>query len=151
MGPAQRETAMTVASILKNKGREIFTVTADEPVTTAIAVLCAKRIGAVVVLDDKGSIAGIFSERDVIHAMNTHGKAVFDKRVGDLMTRNVVTCTPAEPIAGIMGMMTAQRFRHVPVVEEGRMIGVISIGDVVKSRIAEAQAEVDALRQYIAL
>lgn len=142
---------MTVANILKTKGQEIFTVTAGEPVTTAIAVLCAKRIGAVVVLDDRGTIAGIFSERDLVHAMNKHGKAVFDKKVGELMTRTVVTCAPTDPIAGIMGMMTMQRFRHVPVVQEGRMIGVVSIGDVVKSRIEEAQAEVDALRQYIAL
>ena len=76
---------------------------------------------------------------------------MFDKKVGDLMTEPVVTCTPADPVAAIMGMMTAQRFRHVPVIEGGRLIGMISIGDVVKSRIEEAQSEVDALRLYISL
>ncbi|MCP5364280.1 MAG: CBS domain-containing protein [Hyphomicrobiales bacterium] len=142
---------MLVADILKSKGTDIFSVTSDESVVTAIALLCTKKIGAVLVMDGQGDIQGILSERDLIRAMNTHGKSLFEKKVGELMTTEVVTCSPQDPIAAIMGMMTAQRFRHVPVINEGRMVGMISIGDVVKSRIEEAQSEVEALRLYISL
>jgi CBS domain-containing protein len=83
--------------------------------------------------------------------MHKFGKDLFDKHVGDLMTTTVVTCSPKDPVAAIMGMMTSQRFRHVPVLDDGKLVGMISIGDVVKSRIEEAQFEVDALRRYIAL
>jgi CBS domain-containing protein len=143
--------AMYVQDILKNKGSDVVTVRATDTMSAALAQLCAKRIGAVLVLNDEGTIAGILSERDLVRAMHRYGKEVFDKRVADLMTSPVVTCTPKDPMAAIMGMMTAQRFRHVPVVEHGRLVGLISIGDVVKSRIEEAQAEVDALRLYISL
>lgn len=142
---------MLVADILKSKGIDIFSVTSDESVVTAIALLCTKKIGAVLVMDGQGDIRGILSERDLIRAMNTHGKSLFEKKVGELMTTEVVTCSPQDPIAAIMGMMTAQRFRHVPVINEGRLVGMISIGDVVKSRIEEAQSEVEALRLYISL
>jgi len=142
---------MLVADILKNKSPEIFTVTADESVVTAVALLCTKKIGAVLVMDGQGDIQGILSERDLIRAMNAHGKTMFDKKVAELMTSEVVTCSPQDPIAAIMGMMTAQRFRHVPVINDGKLVGMISIGDVVKSRIEEAQSEVEALRLYISL
>lgn len=142
---------MLVADLIKRKGGDVYSVTANEPVTTAVALLCAKRIGAALVLDDDGNVAGILSERDLVRAMNRFGRDMFDKKVGDLMTAPVVTCAPADPVAAIMGMMTAQRFRHVPVVEESALVGMISIGDVVKSRIEEAQSEVDALRLYISL
>jgi CBS domain-containing protein len=142
---------MLVADILKSKGSEIFSVTGTESVTTALAVLCNKRIGAVLVFTESCEIAGILSERDLVRAMNKYGKGVFEKKVADLMTAPVVTCSPKDPVAAIMGMMTRQRFRHVPVVDEGKVVGLISIGDVVKNRIEEAQAEVDALRLYISL
>lgn len=142
---------MLVADLIKRKGTDIFSVTAGEPVTTAIALLCAKRIGAALVLDEDGAVAGIISERDLVRAMNRYGRDIFDKKVGDLMTAPVVTCSLNDPVAAIMGMMTAQRFRHVPVIEEEQPVGMISIGDVVKSRIEEAQSEVDALRLYISL
>ena len=103
------------------------------------------------VLDEQGAITGIISERDLVRAMHKFGKELFDKRVADLMTTTVVTCSSKDPLAAIMGMMTSQRFRHVPVVDDGKLVGMISIGDVVKSRIEEAQFEVDALRRYIAL
>jgi CBS domain-containing protein len=142
---------MYVFNILKAKGHETMTIGPDEPITAALAVLEEKRIGALLVLDDHGKIAGILSERDLVRAMNKHRESIFSKRVGELMTTRVVTCSPKDPVAAIMGMMTAQRFRHVPVVDDGKLVGIISIGDVVKSRIEEAEAEVDALRQYIRL
>lgn len=142
---------MYVFNILKAKGNEIVTIGPGEPITAALALLAEKRIGALLVLDDHGKIAGILSERDLVRAMNKHRESIFKKRVGDLMTTRVVTCSPKDPVAAIMGMMTAQRFRHVPVVDDGKLVGLISIGDVVKSRIEEAEAEVDALRQYIRL
>ncbi len=142
---------MSVAEILKRKGGGVVTVTADQPVGEALALMAEHRIGAVLVCDSAGGIAGILSERDLVRAMHKNGKAVFDKRVGDHMTASVVTCSPKDPVGAIEGMMTAQRFRHVPVVADGRLIGIVSIGDVVKKRIEEAEAEVDALRRYIAL
>jgi CBS domain-containing protein len=142
---------MLVADILKAKGATTHSITAKEAVASALSVLCSKRIGALLVLDDAGEIVGILSERDLIRGMNNFGPGVFDKSVGDLMSTPVTTCSPKDPIAAIMGMMTSGRFRHVPVVDDGRLVGIISIGDVVKSRIEEAQAEVDALRLYISL
>ncbi|MBL8666515.1 MAG: CBS domain-containing protein [Rhodospirillales bacterium] len=142
---------MFVNDILKRKGSAITSVTAGQPIAEALALMAQHRIGAVLVVDGAGGIAGILSERDLVRAMNKNGKAVFDRTVGDLMTSPVVTCTPKDPVGAIEGMMTAQRFRHVPVVEDGKIVGIVSIGDVVKTRIEEAEAEVDALRRYIAL
>ena len=142
---------MFVSDILRNKGARIVSVKADDPVPEAIALLCGNRIGAVLVLDNQGNIAGIFSERDIVRSVHRHGRALLDKSVGELMTSPVITCSPRDPVASIEGMMTANRFRHVPVVDGGQLVGMISIGDVVKHRIEEAQAEVDALRRYIAL
>ena len=142
---------MFVADILKRKGSTITTVSPDQPIAEALALMAQHRIGAVLAVDGGGSIAGILSERDLVRAMNKNGKAVFDRTVGDLMTSPVVTCTPKDPVGAIEGMMTAQRFRHVPVIEDGKLVGIVSIGDVVKTRIEEAEAEVDALRRYIAL
>lgn len=142
---------MFVSDILKVKGSTIVSVVSQQPIGEALALMAQHRIGAVLVVDGSGGIAGILSERDLVRAMHRHGKAVFDKSVGDLMTSSVVCCAPKDPVAAIEGMMTAQRFRHVPVLEDGKLIGIVSIGDVVKTRIQEAEAEVDALRRYIAL
>ncbi len=142
---------MFVSDILKAKGGSVVSVTSEQPVNEALALLAKHRIGAVLVVDPGGGIAGILSERDLVRAMHRIGKTVFDKRVGDLMTTPVVTCSPKDPVGAIEGMMTAQRFRHVPVLQDGKLIGLVSIGDVVKARIEEAEAEVDALRRYIAL
>ncbi len=113
--------------------------------------MCANRIGAVLVVDADGGIAGILSERDLVRGLPRHGKMILEKTVGELMTSPVITCSSKDPVAAIEGLMTSNRFRHVPVVDDGRLVGMISIGDVVKNRIEEAQAEVDALRRYIAL
>ncbi|MBK8176299.1 MAG: CBS domain-containing protein [Rhodospirillales bacterium] len=142
---------MFVGNILKGKGGSIISVSAGQPIGDALALMAQHRIGAVLVCDEAGGIGGILSERDLVRAMNKFGKGVFDKTVSDLMTTPVVTCSPKDPVAAIEGMMTSQRFRHVPVVEDGALVGMISIGDVVKCRIEEAEAEVDALRRYIAL
>lgn len=142
---------MYVSDILKSKGEKVISLGATEPVLAAVALLAENRIGAVLVVDDRGGIAGILSERDVVRGMHAHGDKAFAKPVGELMTAEVVTCDPKDPVAAIMGMMTAQRFRHVPVVQDGKLIGMISIGDVVKSRIEEAQSEVEALRHYISM
>ena len=142
---------MFVADILKSKGSNVCSVMSDQPVGEALAVMTQHRIGAVLVVDAQGGIAGILSDRDLVRARAKTGRAVFDKRVGELMTTPVITCQPKDPVGAIEGMMTAQRFRHVPVVEDGKLVGIVSIGDVVKHRIEEAEAEVDALRRYIAL
>ncbi|MGF1640991.1 MAG: CBS domain-containing protein [Rhodospirillales bacterium] len=142
---------MYVADILKAKGGKVISLPSTEPLATAVKMLAEHRIGAVLVVDVGGGIAGILSERDIVRALHAQGDSIFTKKVGEIMTTEVVTCDPKDPVAAIMGMMTAQRFRHVPVVEEGKLIGMISIGDVVKSRIEEAQAEVEALRHYISL
>ena len=142
---------MFVSDIIKGKGGSVVSVTSEQPVNEALALLAKHRIGAVLVVDPGGGIAGILSERDLVRAMHRIGKSVFDKRIGDLMTTPVVTCSPKDPVGSIEGMMTAQRFRHVPVLQDGKLIGLVSIGDVVKARIEEAEAEVDALRRYIAL
>jgi CBS domain-containing protein len=142
---------MYVSDILKVKGGDVVSIAATESVYAALSLLAANKIGAVMVTDAQGGMAGILSERDLVRAMHKFGKDLFDKHVGDLMTTTVVTCSPKDPVAAIMGMMTSQRFRHVPVLDDGKLVGMISIGDVVKSRIEEAQFEVDALRRYIAL
>src|SRR5512144_314397 len=142
---------MFVSDILKHKGSSVVSITSERAVAEALALMAQHRIGAVLVLDPNGEIAGILSERDLVRGMHRNGKAVFDKRVADLMTRPVVTCSPRDPVAAIEGMMTAQRFRHVPVVDAGKLIGIVSIGDVVKNRIEETEAEVEALRRYISL
>lgn len=142
---------MYVSDMLKSKGGDVIAVDASDPVGAALKMMVENQIGAVLVKDALGGIAGILSERDLVRAVHEHGAAVVAKTVGELMTTQVVTCGPQDPVAGIMAMMTAHRFRHVPVVDDGRVIGMISIGDVVKNRIEEAQSEVDALRRYIAM
>jgi CBS domain-containing protein len=112
-------------------------------------MLHENRIGAVLVLNAAGKIAGILSERDIVSGMAKHGAAVTTMTVGSLMTREVMTCQPTDLIADIMATMTARRIRHLPVVEEGQLLGIISIGDVVKSRLDEAAHEVDSLREYV--
>lgn len=141
---------MKVADILKFKGSEIISIGPEEPVASAVALLARNRIGAVLVMDGS-RVLGILSERDVVRALDQHKETLVQKRVNDLMTREVVTCKPEDDIASIMGMMTSQRFRHVPVTDGTNLVGMISIGDVVRSRIEEAESEVDALRRYIAL
>jgi len=140
---------MHARDILKNKGNRIVTVNAEMSVADVSRMLHDNRIGAVLVLKADGRIAGIISERDIVTGMAKHGAAVTEMSVGTLMTREVMTCQPTDLIADIMATMTARRIRHLPVVEEDRLLGIISIGDVVKYRLDEAAHEVDSLREYV--
>ncbi len=140
---------MFVSDILAQKGGLVFTVTSGTTVAQAVQHLSTRRIGSVLVMDGTNTIAGIVSERDVVRAMARHGAGALDLEVREVMTRDVVTCHPDDPIERIMGLMTAGRFRHLPVEDRGELIGLISIGDVVKARLEETQHETEALKAYI--
>ncbi len=141
---------MLVSDILKTKGRNVVTVAPDTPVAQAVATLAEKRIGCIVVTTDGGALAGILSERDIVRVLAEQGGDVLDEPVSALMTAKVVTCTASQAIADVMEMMTNGRFRHVPVMEEGRIAGMVSIGDVVKLRLEETEEEVRQLSAYVA-
>lgn len=139
---------MTVRAILDLKGRDVVSVRPDVTLSEGIKTLSKRGIGAVLVMDDQ-RIEGVLSERDVVHALSARGAAALDLPVHEVMTRRVITCRSHDTVAAIMEVMTEQKFRHLPVVEEGSLIGLISIGDVVKWRVAEYEAEQEALRDYI--
>jgi CBS domain-containing protein len=141
---------MNVATILKLKGAEVASVEPGATLETAVRLLSEKRIGAVMVLDEDRKIQGIVSERDIVRALATHGPACLPMTVMSVMTSTVKTCRSSDTIDQVMAQMTAGRFRHVPVVDDGRLTGIVSIGDVVKLRIAETELEVSAIRDYIA-
>lgn len=140
---------MIVAHILASKGRDVATTTADKPISAVVAELSARKIGALVVMD-RGRVAGIVSERDIVKAIGLRGAAILDDPVSSIMTRDVVTCRESDTINGVMTRMTRRRFRHMPVVEDGDLVGIVSIGDVVKARIEEVEHEADELRTYVA-
>lgn len=140
---------MFVSDILVYKGDRVISVTPQDGLAAAIATLAARRIGAVLVLDADGAIAGILSERDVLHAVARDGAAALHRKVSEVMTSTVVTCDPDATIEYVMQTMTDRRFRHLPVVRHGRLCGMISIGDVVRLRLQEQQREAQALREYI--
>jgi CBS domain-containing protein len=139
---------MTIAAILGGKGHEVVSIHGDRTVAEAVALLASKRIGAVPVLAGE-HVAGIFSERDVIYCLERVGAAALDKRVSEVMTAPAITVDPSESILAALGLMTKRRIRHLPVVENGRCIGVVSIGDLVKYRIERIESEANALRDYI--
>lgn len=141
---------MNVSQILKQKGNRIVSVAEDATVGDAAAVLAREGIGAVLVLDRAGQVAGILSERDLVRDLANHGAAAVARGVAEVMTRNVVFCRPEDSIDRVMSEMTTRRFRHLPVTENGRLAGIVSIGDVVKYRLMETEAEAESLRQYIA-
>jgi CBS domain-containing protein len=140
---------MTVKAILSRKGSEVLTIEPTATLAAAVKMLAQRRIGALVVTGPGHRIVGIISERDIVRALDANGTAVLDVPIAEVMTRKVVTCAQSETIAEIMERMTAGKFRHVPVVEQGRLAGIISIGDVVKARLEELVREQDALRDYI--
>jgi len=141
---------MTVARILKDKGRDVATIAPEETLQDAVNMLSARRIGALVVTDFAGRVAGILSERDIVRAACRNGGEALGEPVSAHMTREVVTCGNDDSIGRLMEIMTAGRMRHLPVVEDGVLAGIISIGDVVKRRIAEAELEAESLKAYIA-
>ncbi|MBO0902341.1 CBS domain-containing protein [Jiella sonneratiae] len=141
---------MTVAHILKGKGSEVVTLRPEVTLSEVVQVLAEKRIGAIVLVDDGGRVAGIVSERDVVRVLARSGPVVLEKPIGEAMTVKVKTCTTMTPIEEVLTTMTHGRFRHLPVVEDGRLAGIISIGDVVKMKIEEAEREAREMREYIA-
>lgn len=141
---------MNVATILRMKGRAVTTAKPDTTLLAVAQKLGAKKIGAVVVVGDSGRVVGIISERDVIRALSERGASALELAVSDVMTRNVITCQEASAIDELMQTMTNGRFRHLPVVEDDALVGIISIGDVVKHRVAEVEMEVSAMRNYLA-
>ena len=140
---------MTVSVILAHKGRDVVTIDPTESLARAIKVLAEKRIGAAIILGADRRIAGIISERDIVRALADRGAAVLDEPVSGTMTRKVVTCNENETVASIMERMTAGKFRHVPVVDQGRLMGLVSIGDIVKHRVHEMERDSVAMRDYI--
>src|SRR3984893_442771 len=143
-----RETTMTVRAILDTKGHQIQSVEPEVRLSAAIKTLAERKIGAVLVMSED-RIEGILSERDIVRVLGERGAAVLDEPVSAVMTRKVVSCKQADTVAAIMEMMTSGKFRHLPVTEEGRVVGLISIGDIVKWRVREYEAEQEALREYI--
>ena len=140
---------MLVKHVLSDKGREVIAIAADATLSEAARLLARKRIGAIVVRDASGALAGILSERDVVRAVAEESVSALARPVSAYMTRAVATCNELDSIQDLMEMMTIGRFRHVPVVENDEVTGMISIGDVVKTRIAETVQEAASLREYI--
>ncbi len=144
-----REATMTVSIILAAKGREVVSVEPNATLSSVVALLAERRIGAALVLGADRRIVGIVSERDIVRALGERGPAALDDPVSRIMTRRVSTCTEGETISSIMEQMTEGKFRHVPVVDQGRVVGIISIGDVVKHRLREMERDSAAMRDYI--
>ena len=141
---------MHVSQILKSKPTEgVVTIAPDDKVSDAANLLSTKRIGSVVVTSDGAHATGILSERDIVRELGKRGAGCLEDSVSDMMTRDPVTCSPSDTADEVLGRMTAGRFRHMPVVEDGKMIGLITIGDVVKSRLTELAMEKDALEGMI--
>ena len=141
---------MIVSQILREKGHDVYTVFKEISVKEVLALLAEKRIGAVVVTDQADAVEGIISERDVVRGLAQHGSSILDKKVEELMTKNVITHGLDDHIDDLMQEMSKSRIRHLPILDDGKLVGVISIGDVVKNRVEELEAEGNMLRNYIA-
>jgi CBS domain-containing protein len=139
---------MTVRAILDLKGRDVVTIAPEKTLADAAELLSRNKIGAVVVVVGE-RVSGILSERDIVRTIARSGAAALDGKIVDCMTSTVVTCGPHDTMAAVMNRMTAGRFRHLPVMDEGRLAGIVSIGDVVKFRLAEIERESSMLRDYI--
>jgi CBS domain-containing protein len=146
---AFEEATMTVQKILTRKGSTVRTIEPTATIEHAAKSLSNHRIGALVVTGAEGQTIGIISERDIVRAVSEKGSAVLDMPVSEVMTREVMTCTRGDKVVDLMQRMTEGRFRHLPVLEDGLLVGLVSIGDVVKSRIEEMEQEKDALHDYI--
>src|SRR5688572_29310181 len=140
---------MFVSDVLSQKGGLVFTVSPGTTVAQIAQQLSTRRIGSVLVMANPDSVAGIVSERDLVRAIAKHGTAAFELLARQVMTRDVVSCNPDDSIDHVMELMTRSRFRHLPVIDRDELIGLISIGDVMKARLEETQHETEALRAYI--
>lgn len=141
---------MNVARILKDKGRNVATLLPDATIRDCVKLLAEKKIGAAVVCNAERKVEGIISERDIVRILALHGGDILNEPVSKHMTRDVMTCDERDSVTWLMEVMTARRFRHLPVVDNGRLSGIVSIGDVVKQRIALAELEAASMREYIA-
>jgi CBS domain-containing protein len=146
----REDTSMNVASILKLKGRAVSTVRPNATLLDVAKKLGTKKIGAIVVVGENGNVAGIISERDIIRAVSERGAPALSLMVSEVMTRNVVSCQETSELDELMETMTKGRFRHLPVIEDDALVGIVSIGDVVKFHVAEVEMEVSAMRNYLA-
>ncbi len=140
---------MIVKNILLGRRGNVVTVEPTAGLAAAVKLLAERRIGAVVILGADHRIVGILSERDIVRALAEHGSTALNEPVGQVMTRDVKTCSEDDTIESLMGRMTTGKFRHMPVEEQGKLIGIVSIGDVVKSRVEEIERDAAALRDYI--
>lgn len=141
---------MDVEAILRSKGRAVATIRREETVRAAVNELISRNIGALVVSGDGDSVDGIVSERDIVHALAARGSDLLSLKVAEVMTQPAVTCDPQDSIEQLMAEMTNRRIRHFPVVRDGRLCGIVSIGDVVKNRLGEVEYEARSLRSFIA-
>jgi CBS domain-containing protein len=140
---------MNVKAILAAKGGDIVSIEPTADLAAAAQLMSGRRIGAVVIRGVGGRLSGILSERDIVRAIAEHGAAALGLPVAQVMTRNVMTCGEHDTVAELMEQMTAGKFRHIPVVNDGRLVGLVSIGDVVKQRVEEFERESEAMRDYI--
>jgi len=140
---------LRVRDILAAKGDRVVTTKPFSSVKTIAQILRVENIGALVVTEDGDSVVGIVSERDVVHGFTVHGERLADKTAGDIMTREALTCGLEDAVKDVMAKMTRHRVRHLPVLREGRLAGLVSIGDVVKSRLDEAELETSVMRDYV--
>lgn len=140
---------MTIGAILRDKGTGVIAIGAEERLDAVARKLAAHGIGAVLVRDDSGGVTGILSERDIVRAVANGAEAALSLTAGEVMTRNVVTVGLATSVQEALGIMTDRRFRHLPVMDQGKLVGLVSIGDCVKARIAEAEQEAEALRSFV--
>ena len=141
---------MIVNHILSLKGRDVATIDPNRTLSEAARVLAERRIGALLIVDGQRPVSGIISERDIVRAVANLGAKALDEPVSRFMTEKVLTCTGETSINHVMELKTQQKFRHVPVVEGGRLVGIVSIRDVVKERLGEVEAEAEAIKEYIA-
>ena len=141
---------MNVNQILSIKGRNVVVIEPGRTLAEAAKTLSERKIGALLVTDGKRPVAGIISERDIVRAISVHGASCLEKPVAQFMTEKVVTCTGHTSLNDVMEVMTDGKFRHIPVIEGDEVIGIVSIGDVVKQRVAEIEAEAQAIKDYIA-
>lgn len=141
---------MNVAAILKLKGRDVATARAEASLMEIVGNLARHKVGAMVIVDAANRVVGIVSERDIVRALSTQGAEVLGHTAADFMTREVVTCSEEDTVVELMERMTDGRFRHLPVIADGELAGIVSIGDVVKARVNEAEQEAEAMRSYIA-
>lgn len=141
---------MSVSDILSVKGRSVVTIDHNEKLHDAVQLLANKKIGAVIVLNGDATVCGILSERDIVRDIAQNGESILSQKVSTCMTQKVVSCESSESIDSLMAKMTAGKFRHLPVIDNGSLTGIISIGDVVKRKIEQAEKEAEEMKRYIA-